>query len=127
MKVKIYPVEGCGGILKAALKNGKGKVTRWVEAPWPVMLDVTKAEYRSIEKAQTIRCEVVGADEPADTNGKIIRVYTVARRAKDQGLKGIGPAAVIKAAAVLGIVLKDRSSEVTVAQAEDILTQLKDE
>ncbi len=123
MLVKIYPTEECGSILKAALKGADGEVTRWVESPWPVKLDVTKAEYQSIGKAQTIQCEVI-SDTLDDTT---IKVYTVARRAKEQGVKGIGPAAVIKAAAVLGIVLTDRNSEVTVTQAEDILTQLKGE
>ena len=125
MKVKIFPVEGCGGIQKAALKRDDGTVTRWVEAPWPVTLDVTEAEYLSIGRAQTIQCEVIGKESPPDDT--TIRVYTVARRAKDQGLKRIGTAAIINAAGVLGIVLKDRYSEVTVTQAEDILTQLKGE
>lgn len=123
MLVKIFPAEGCGGILKAALKGADGEVTRWVESPWPVKLDVTEAEYRSVEKAQTIQCEVIGKEskEPDESDDTTIRVYTVARRADE----GVGPAAVIKAAAVLGIVLTDRNSEVTVTQAEDILTQLK--
>lgn len=94
--------------------------------PWPWVGELTTQEFDLVRNMpDKLICDTeMGEEAPDDTT---IRVYTVARRAKDQGLKRIGPAAVIKAAAVLGIVLKDRNSEVTVTQAEDILTQLKGE
>lgn len=131
MIVKVFPKPEYKGIHGRPIFDDDGNLIRWIygvlvngqpglsnhPAVWPVEVEADRALLAGIERDACLEYEIVGTDDTT------IRVYTVARRAG----KGVGPAAVIKAAAALGIVLKDRNSEVTVTQAEDILTQLKGE
>lgn len=131
MIVKVFPRPEYKGIHGRPIFNDDGSLIRWIygilangqhglsnhPAVWPVEVEADRALLAGIERDACLEYEIVSNREP---DGKTITVGTLANKAG----KGHGPAAIIKAAAEIGITL-DKKSEITVTQAEDILTQLK--